>query len=59
MLSNEWVKSRYSGSTNANCVECRTDTDNVMIRDTQNRDLGFVSVSQSEWTAFIADIETL
>lgn len=56
MIDNNWHKSSYSGSANPDCVECRTDRGRVLVRDTQHRFLGRLSVSASEWRAFMAAV---
>ncbi|MET9797439.1 DUF397 domain-containing protein [Nocardiopsis alba] len=48
-----WRKSSYSGGNGGNCVEaCSTDKGAAM-RDTQNRSLGYLEASQSEWSGFL------
>ncbi|WP_344973885.1 DUF397 domain-containing protein [Salinactinospora qingdaonensis] len=56
MIDQSWKKSSFSGA-NPNCVECRTDSEAVDIRDTQHRHLGQISISSQEWRAFLAEIE--
>ncbi|NYH54040.1 hypothetical protein HNR06_003629 [Nocardiopsis arvandica] len=48
----EWHKSSYSGGNNE-CVEVREHNTGADVRDTQNRDLGRLSFSGSEWSAFV------
>ncbi|ADH67998.1 MULTISPECIES: DUF397 domain-containing protein [Nocardiopsis] len=49
----EWHKSKYS-SGGQNCVEARESAEGADIRDTQNRELGHLTVSALEWTAVLA-----
>jgi hypothetical protein len=48
----DWHKSSYSGGTNE-CVEVREHNAGADVRDTQNRDLGHLSFTRTEWRAFI------
>ena len=53
---NEWHKSSYSqGDTS--CVEVKEGPHSVLIRDTQNRELGHLSFSSPEWTSFLQDLK--
>ncbi|GAA3755118.1 DUF397 domain-containing protein [Salinactinospora qingdaonensis] len=56
-MDNNWHKSSYTTAENVNCVECRTDGSLVQVRDTQNRQLGHLSVPPQEWRAFLVEIE--
>ncbi|WP_370011155.1 DUF397 domain-containing protein [Nocardiopsis sp. LDBS0036] len=52
-----WHKSTYSrGDTT--CVEVAEGVTTAM-RDTQNRDLGHLSFSATEWTALVDSLKTL
>ncbi|WP_376767026.1 DUF397 domain-containing protein [Spinactinospora alkalitolerans] len=57
-MTEEWNKASYSNA-GSECVECRTESGRVSVRDTRNRDLGHLSFPAPEWRAFLADIETL
>lgn len=46
-----WHKSSYSSST-GECVEVSEGRETLM-RDTQNRELGQVSVPSAEWAALV------
>lgn len=46
-----WHKSSYSAN-GANCVEV-SEGPVTGIRDTQNRELGYLEANASEWTAFL------
>ncbi|MBB6118369.1 DUF397 domain-containing protein [Nocardiopsis algeriensis] len=53
---NEWRKSSYSqGETS--CVEVKEGSHSVLVRDTQNRDLGHLSFNASEWASFVRDLK--
>ena len=53
---NEWHKSSYSqGDTS--CVEVKEGPHSVLIRDTQNRELGHLSFTPTEWTSFLQDLK--
>lgn len=52
----KWIKSSYSQGNGGDCLECRTATGRVVIRDTQNRDLGHLSMPVAEWRAFLAAV---
>ncbi|WP_159942616.1 MULTISPECIES: DUF397 domain-containing protein [unclassified Nocardiopsis] len=49
---NGWHKSSYS-STGESCVEVNETPEAVLVRDTQNRDLGHLSFPGTEWTALV------
>lgn len=51
----DWKVSSYSGGGN-NCVEVKVDLDEVLIRDTKDRDGGTFQVSPEAWTALLAAI---
>jgi len=53
VMGESWKKSSYSNGTGGNCVEARADTaaSRVHLRDTQNRELGHLSVPVREWDA--------
>lgn len=53
-MRSDWHKSSYSGNT-GHCVEVRegTVTD---FRDTQNRELGYLSVLAPEWATLLAAV---
>ncbi|QVQ51135.1 DUF397 domain-containing protein [Spiractinospora alimapuensis] len=51
----QWHKSSYSQGS-ANCVECRTETGQVLIRDTQHRDLRHLTLPAIEWQAFLHSV---
>ena len=51
-----WRKSSYSTGGSNNCVEVAT-SDNVMVRDTTNREGFTLSVSASAWLKFTSGIK--
>ncbi|MFC4566100.1 DUF397 domain-containing protein [Nocardiopsis mangrovi] len=51
----EWHKSSHSDS-NYNCVEV-AEGPRTLIRDTQNRPLGHLTVPVPEWTAFLKAVK--
>ncbi|GAB2516191.1 DUF397 domain-containing protein [Nocardiopsis aegyptia] len=52
---NDWHKSSYS-STGGQCVEVREHVAGADVRDTQNRDLGHLTVPGTEWVALLARV---
>ncbi|QVQ54176.1 DUF397 domain-containing protein [Spiractinospora alimapuensis] len=48
----QWHTSSYS-QNRGNCVECRTVTGQVLVRDTQHRHLGHLTLPATEWQAFL------
>ncbi|WP_311546332.1 Scr1 family TA system antitoxin-like transcriptional regulator [Streptomonospora wellingtoniae] len=53
MMQNEWKKSSYSEGGATNCVECRTDSDLALVRDTRHREAGHLAFPLAEWQAFL------
>lgn len=53
MITETWHKSSYSTGGNANCVECRSDQDRVLVRDSQHPAKGHLAFSGTEWAAFL------
>ncbi|WP_082126925.1 DUF397 domain-containing protein [Allosalinactinospora lopnorensis] len=53
-----WHKSSYSGGVRQNCVEVAESPAEVKVRDTQNRERGHLSFPPTEWSAFLADIQS-
>ncbi|MDS1270731.1 DUF397 domain-containing protein [Lipingzhangella sp. LS1_29] len=49
----DWIKSSYSQRGMDNCVECRTDTGRVLLRDSQHPAHGHLTLSTAEWRAFL------
>lgn len=52
-----WHKSSYSNPTGGNCVEVAEVSDAVLVRDTQNRELGHLGFSSSAWSAFVHTVK--
>ncbi|WP_017543824.1 DUF397 domain-containing protein [Nocardiopsis prasina] len=48
----DWHKSSYSGGSNE-CVEAREHQGGADVRDTQNRELGHLSFTRTEWRSFV------
>jgi hypothetical protein len=48
-------KSSYSGHS-GECVEVKESPEMVLVRDTQNRELGYLSAEASEWAALLAAV---
>ena len=56
MMTAGWKKSSYSNGEGGNCVEargCGRDTD---VRDTQNREAGYLSFKAQEWAALVSSL---
>ena len=56
MITN-WRKSSYSGNNGGDCVEVGSEPDVVGIRDSKNRDSGYLTISPQEWAGFVVSIE--
>ncbi|RKS05548.1 uncharacterized protein DUF397 [Nocardiopsis sp. Huas11] len=52
---NDWHKSSYSPN-GANCVEAREHAGGADVRDTQNRELGHITVPAGQWIALLAGL---
>lgn len=52
-----WHKSSYSGNNGGDCVEVGDGDGFTAVRDTKNRQGGFISVSPDSWRAFITGIK--
>ena len=51
-----WRKSSYSGTGNA-CVEVGRVDDGAAVRDTKDRDAGFIAATSGQWQAFLAAVK--
>lgn len=51
-----WHKSSYSGSA-SDCVEV-AEGRTVLVRDTQNRELGHLEYPAEAWTAFLREVKS-
>lgn len=49
-----WHKSSYSGPHGDNCVEIANLPSGVAMRDSQNPNLGHLTISITEWSAVLA-----
>lgn len=56
MSSREWHKSSYSSGVNNNCVEV-SEGRAVLVRDTQNRELGHLAYPSTEWGGLLASLK--
>ncbi|WP_420162370.1 DUF397 domain-containing protein [Nocardiopsis sp. CNT-189] len=56
-MASDWTKSSYSDGGNSNCVECRSSSMFAQVRDTQNRHLGYLEFSSSEWSLFLRSVK--
>lgn len=54
-MNTDWHKSSYSPNS-GNCVEAREHVAGADIRDTKNRDAGYLSVPSAEWAALLAGV---
>lgn len=54
MSERQWHKASYSGGSGS-CVEVSEGTD-TLVRDTQNRDLGYLEIPAMEWTSLLAAV---
>jgi hypothetical protein len=52
-----WRKSTYSGGNGGECVEVAS-ADNVMVRDTTNRDGGTLAFNAKAWATFTGRLKT-
>lgn len=53
MMSEDWKKSSYSNGSGGACVEARATVRGADVRDTQNRDLGYLGFEVREWSALL------
>lgn len=51
-----WRKSSYSGARDQNCVEVADLPSGAAVRDTQNRELGYLEVGATEWSALLGTV---
>ena len=51
-----WRKSSYSGNQ-TNCVEVGRLGDTTAVRDTKNRDAGWISATPAQWADFLAALK--
>jgi hypothetical protein len=49
----EWHKSSYSAN-GGNCVEVREFEAGAHVRDTQNREAGYLTFARREWVALLS-----
>jgi|HubBroStandDraft_3_1064219.scaffolds.fasta_scaffold59703_2 hypothetical protein len=53
-----WRKSTYSGTSGGNCVESRSASGAVEVRDTKDRAAGSLTFSATAWQAFTAGLKS-
>lgn len=60
MMSESWEKSSYSNGGGGQCVEARLmmSGEIAAVRDTQNRELGYLGFAPREWAALLSTITT-
>lgn len=56
LTPSDWRKSSYSGNQGGNCVEIADTAHQVHVRDTQNRPLGYLTFSASNWSALLSSL---
>jgi hypothetical protein len=56
-MNSTWRKSTYSQDTGGACVECGTDADSVLVRDTTDREGCTLPVSAGAWAKFTSTIK--
>lgn len=56
MAKAAWIKSRYSGGAGGDCVEVRTASDAVHVRDSGRIRAPRLAIPAASWTAFIRHI---
>lgn len=52
-----WHKSSYSGGGGGNCVEV-AEGQSVLVRDTQNRELGHLTFTTPAWASLLNTLKT-
>ncbi|WP_082376451.1 DUF397 domain-containing protein [Nocardiopsis sp. NRRL B-16309] len=57
MTELSWHKSSYSGGNGGDCVEVAEGAATA-VRDTQNRELGYLTFPGGEWTALLGMLST-
>jgi hypothetical protein len=57
-LLTTWRKSSYSGTSGGNCVESRSASGAVEVRDTKDRAAGALTFNTAAWRAFTAGLKS-
>ncbi|MFC7328476.1 DUF397 domain-containing protein [Marinactinospora rubrisoli] len=58
IIESTWHKSSYSRAE-TNCLEAAyMTTGGAVVRDTQNRSLGYLEFSAMEWSAFLVEVKS-
>lgn len=55
-VSLNWRKASYSGNQGGDCVEVADAAHQVHVRDTQNRPLGHLTFTASNWSALLSSL---
>lgn len=58
MMNDDWKKSSYSNGSGGACVEVRECAEGADVRDTQNRDLGYLGFQGREWAALLGALSS-
>jgi hypothetical protein len=53
-----WRKPSHSGASGGNCIEVAEGRRSVLVRDTQNRDLGHLGFPATEWASFLREVKS-
>jgi hypothetical protein len=52
----DWRKSSFSNANGGACVETASDSGEILVRDTTNRDAGMLSFSTEAWQEFVTSL---
>ena len=55
---NHWRKSSYSGGHGGECVEVADRPGESAVRDTRNRDLGYLAYPGAEWAGLLWSLKS-
>lgn len=53
----KWRKSSYSSTNGGNCVEASSDSHDVLVRDSQDKDGAHLAAPPASWSAFIGRVK--
>jgi hypothetical protein len=56
-MKHQWRKSAHSSNGGANCVEVGQSKQEILIRDTKNRNGTVLKVPVKKWAEFLANIK--
>lgn len=54
----DWRKSSHSGEHGGACVEVAETPQAVLVRDTQNRELGHLGFPTQAWVSFLTEVKS-